>query len=188
MYSTVSNYSEHRQWRVWSYCMNVQAVCTSSKTASKSIGFWSDWKYTAIHCSHDIMTLSSCHGSYYIWTITLETLPSDIGDKGRIKSACEFMQSDLILCCHWLFKMPPLKIQIRLPESTGWSESSLGAHVRRYIFWCCGSWCGILSEMSLEDETFTTYVFKEKWIKHSSSWQSISLLTYKPESNVNWVF
>ena len=36
----------------------------------------------------------------------------------------------------WLFKMHPLKIMIRPCKSTGWPESSLPAHVRRY--WLCG--------------------------------------------------
>ena len=35
-------------------------------------------------------------------------------------------------------KMRPVKILIRLCECAGWSESSLGAHVRRYIFWPYG--------------------------------------------------
>ena len=34
----------------------------------------------------------------------------------------------------WLSKQCPVKILIRLRECTGWSESSLGAHVRRYVF------------------------------------------------------
>ena len=34
----------------------------------------------------------------------------------------------------WLSKMRPMKILIRLCEFAGLSESSLGAHVRRYVF------------------------------------------------------
>ena len=37
----------------------------------------------------------------------------------------------------WLSKMCPVKILIRLCECTVWSESSLGAHVWRYVFWRC---------------------------------------------------
>ena len=41
----------------------------------------------------------------------------------------------------------PLKILIRLRECAGWSESSLGAHIQRYVFWRWGSnvfsWCTI---------------------------------------------
>ena len=40
---------------------------------------------------------------------------------------------------HWLSKMFAVKILIRLRECAGWSESSLGAHVRRYVVWHCGS-------------------------------------------------
>ena len=36
---------------------------------------------------------------------------------------------------HWLFKMRPVKILIRLRECAVWSESSLGAHVCSYVFW-----------------------------------------------------
>ena len=39
----------------------------------------------------------------------------------------------------WLSIMRAVKIQIRLRECAVWSESSLGAHVRRYTFWHCGS-------------------------------------------------
>ena len=34
----------------------------------------------------------------------------------------------------WLSKMRPVKIPIRLRECAGWSESSLGAFVQRYVF------------------------------------------------------
>ena len=30
-----------------------------------------------------------------------------------------------------------MKLPIRLHECAGWSESSVGAHVRRYVFWRC---------------------------------------------------
>ena len=35
-----------------------------------------------------------------------------------------------------------VKILIRLHECTGWSESSLDRHFRRYVFWRCGSLSG----------------------------------------------
>ena len=41
----------------------------------------------------------------------------------------------------WLFKMRPGKILIRLRKCAGWSESSLGEHALRYIFWRSGSFC-----------------------------------------------
>ena len=36
-------------------------------------------------------------------------------------------------------KMRQVKILIRLRGCAGWSESSLGAHIRWYVFWCYGS-------------------------------------------------
>ena len=46
-------------------------------------------------------------------------------------------------CLHeenpWLSKMRPVKILIRPQEYASWSESWLGAHDRRYIFWHWGS-------------------------------------------------
>ena len=39
----------------------------------------------------------------------------------------------------WLSKQRPLKVLIRLHECEDWSESLLGAHVRRYFFDRCGS-------------------------------------------------
>ena len=48
------------------------------------------------------------------------------------------------VCCHqeetlhpWLSKLRPVKILIRLRECAVWSESSLGADIQRYVFWCC---------------------------------------------------
>ena len=38
----------------------------------------------------------------------------------------------------WPSKLWPVKILIRLRECAGWSESSLGAHVQRYVFCRCG--------------------------------------------------
>ena len=35
----------------------------------------------------------------------------------------------------WVFKMCIVKVLIRLCKCAGWSESLLGAHVRRYVFW-----------------------------------------------------
>ena len=40
----------------------------------------------------------------------------------------------------WLSKLHPMKIQIRLRECAVWSESSMGAHVRRNVFWSCGTY------------------------------------------------
>ena len=63
----------------------------------------------------------------------------------RLRSACASAQSDQSLRCAqeetlhlWVFKMRPLKILIRLRECAGWSESSMGARVRRFVSWRCG--------------------------------------------------
>ena len=81
-----------------------------------------------------------------IWAATWENVLFDMCAQRRLKSACASAQTDKSLrCSHdqtfhpWLSKMRPVKILIRLRECADWSESSLGAHVRRYVFWVCGS-------------------------------------------------
>ena len=81
-----------------------------------------------------------------IWAAMWENVPSDMCSKQRLEPACASAQSDRSLRCPqeetlhpWLSKTRPVKIQIRLRECAGWSESSLGAHVQRYVFWRCGS-------------------------------------------------
>ena len=66
------------------------------------------------------------------------------GRTGETKFACAIVQSDWSLCCPHeetlplrMSKMRPVKILIRLCEYAGWSESSLGAHVKKYVFWHC---------------------------------------------------
>ena len=64
----------------------------------------------------------------------------------RFNSSCASTQSDQ---CHrrpheetshsGIFKLCSLKILIRLREYAGCSESSLGAHIQRYVVWRCGS-------------------------------------------------
>ena len=80
----------------------------------------------------------------YSWTTfePRENVPSDMCARRRFKSARGSAQSDQNLRCpheetlhHWLSKIRPRKILIRLCECTVWSESSLGTHVRRYVFW-----------------------------------------------------
>ena len=60
------------------------------------------------------------------------------------KSVSASAQSDLSLRCPhedtlqpWLPKLCPVKILFRLRECAVWSESSLGAHVRKYFIWRC---------------------------------------------------
>ena len=64
----------------------------------------------------------------------------------RLKPTCLSAQSDKSLRCPheetlhpWLSKMRPVRILIRQRECAGWSDSSLGTHVRRYVFLHCGS-------------------------------------------------
>ena len=74
-----------------------------------------------------------------IWAATYEKI-----SQRRLKSVCTSTHSHQSLRCPhdetlypWLFKMWPVKIPIRLCVCTGWSESSLDAHVQRYVFWRC---------------------------------------------------
>ena len=80
------------------------------------------------------------------YAVLWENVPSDMCDKRRLKSACTSSQSYQKLRCvhedtlrHWLSKRRLAKIQIRLRECAVWSESSLGAHIRRYVCRICGS-------------------------------------------------
>ena len=57
----------------------------------------------------------------------------------------EHLQNQISLCCQqeetlhpWLSRMRLVKILIRLCKCTAWSESLLGTHVRRYVFWFYG--------------------------------------------------
>ena len=70
----------------------------------------------------------------------LRNVPSDMCAQRRLGSACACAQSDQSICypheetlhaC--LSKMRPVKILIRLRECAGWSESSLGADIQRYV-------------------------------------------------------
>ena len=85
--------------------------------------------------SYDSFRLGSC-----LWATMWENVPSYIYVQRRLN------QSDQSLHCPheetllpWLSKMLAVKILIRLRECAVWSESSLGAHVRRYISWRFGS-------------------------------------------------
>ena len=67
-------------------------------------------------------------------------------EKRRHNSDCASAHSDQSFRCPheeslhpWISKMRPVKILIRLCECAGWSESSLGAHIPKYIFRRCDS-------------------------------------------------
>ena len=75
------------------------------------------------------------------WAATWENVPSYVcPTQIQIRLHIRIVRFGL-RCSHeetlhpWLSKMRTAKIQIRLRECAGWSESSQGAHVKRYIFW-----------------------------------------------------
>ena len=80
------------------------------------------------------------HADTIKWATTLENVQSDVcpmktHPRSLIRVGClpeETLQP-------WLPKMRQVKILIRLRECAGWSESSLIAHVRMYVFSHCGS-------------------------------------------------
>ena len=81
----------------------------------------------------------------WIWSQTWGNVPSDSCTRSKLKSGYASTQSEQCLRYlhdgnwhHLLPKMHPVKIQIRLRKCAVWSESSLGAHVRRYLFGHCG--------------------------------------------------
>ena len=87
-----------------------------------------------------------------IRTSPSEKVPSHMCAQRRLRSACASAQSDQSLRCPreeslhpWLSKMRTVKILTSLREFAGWSESSLGAPVRRYVLGCCRSFCYSLS-------------------------------------------
>ena len=71
-------------------------------------------------------------------------VPSDTRAKWRLKTACictfclESSLSAWWNCTYLIIKMRPMKVLIRLRKCAGTSESSLGAHARRYAFWRYG--------------------------------------------------
>ena len=87
---------------------------------------------------------------------------------GRLRSACAFAQSDQNF--HWV-QFRPLRMQcffmltkktlIRLRGRAGWFEFTLGAHVWRYVFWCCGS-CMQLRDRSYYINSKTTWFTASK--------------------------
>ena len=66
---------------------------------------------------------------------------------------------------HWLTKMLPVKILIRLHEWSGQSESSLGAHVQWDDFWRCGPRLRAIIDCTLNNFTCRTATdFQSVWI------------------------
>ena len=101
-----------------------------------------------------------------IWVSMRENIPSDISLQWRLKSACPSTQFDQCLhCLHeetlhpWLFQMHPVKILMRLHKCAGWSESLLGAHTWRYVFWhsrsfdAATTWITLAGKMAISSST-----------------------------------
>ena len=81
--------------------------------------------------SADPDQLASSEANWSVSTLFAKTGHA-VFSKRRIKFHClheETLHS-------WLSKMHPVKILIRLCKCAGWSESVLGTHDQRYIFWC----------------------------------------------------
>ena len=95
----------------------------------------------------------------------------------RLKSACASALTDQrYRCPHehflrpWSSKMRPMKILIRLRECAVWSESSLGAHVRRYVFWCSGKY--------YKDRSYRKSIIQQMSIWDKKLYYAYSIITY----------
>ena len=132
-----------------------------------------------------LVLLHNMADSYWIslWTVTLENIPFDMCAQRRLKSACASAQSDQNLCCPheetlhpWLSRMRTTKIPIRLRECAGWSEASLGAHVRRYVFDVMahiGFFTQVLNEESVNSLTFTPLPINDLYIVHQEKMEHL---------------
>ena len=109
---------------------------------------------------------ASVHWECFNWVATSENVPSDMWAQRKFRSACAFdSQGCKISSCGQLRL-------IRLRGCAGWFESSFGAHVRRYVFSCCGSsglqkkeleWylsCTELRDLRLDERGKIGYTFK----------------------------
>ena len=74
--------------------------------------------------------------SYIAWQCALEDLNQDqpAYTRSMIRSFDVRLKKPLDA---WLSTKRPVRTLIRLCGCTAWSESSLGAHARRYIIWHC---------------------------------------------------
>ena len=84
----------------------------------------------------------------------------------------------------WLSQLRPGKILIRLCECTGWSESSLDAHVHRYVFWPCDSFvfC-IFSSTKLLSDIWTSWSLPQTSL---SSWIERGSIIYLKEPDLKF--
>ena len=93
-----------------------------------------------------------------------ENLHSNMCVQRRHKPACAFAQSDRNhrlreeTLSRLVYEICQEKILIRLRECAGWSESSLGAHVRRSVFWQCDSFVCLIDLKTMVKGTATFMV------------------------------
>ena len=87
------------------------------------------------------LSLNDTH-SLNKWAVTGENVLSDMCPETKTQISLRNNAVNQSLRCQleetlypWESKMRWVNILIRLRECAGWSESSLGGHVRRHIFW-----------------------------------------------------
>ena len=106
----------------------------------------------------------------------MSNVPSNYCALRRLKSACTSSQSNQSSLSTWSIfasfdiQTAPVKILIRLRECAVWSESSLGAYVRRYVFWHCGSY-GVRGYISWRCDSYVSYKLVAIKCKHFSTFQ-----------------
>ena len=90
-----------------------------------------------------------------ILAATWENVPSDMYAQRWLKPVCKLAQNDPSTFPHketlhpWLLIIRLVKILISLREYAGWSESSQGQHVWRYVFWRHGSFYFLSADISV---------------------------------------
>ena len=99
------------------------------------------WVYTVCKIRVIWIFEPHCEKTYFFWhlrpTKTLNSLR-----RMRCLIGVFVVAWKILYMYPWLFKMCPVEMLIRLRESTGWSDSLLGAYVRRGHFltlrlkWC----------------------------------------------------
>ena len=128
LHSVVSNDSVSGQGKPWSDCADAQADMGLRCPHMPEDKFPHGAAHAARHMSRNVRKRQFWHVGQTKIQISL-----------RIRAVwselrCSYEET-LHLC---MSKMCPVKILIRLCECAGWFESSLGAQVRRYVFWRCG--------------------------------------------------
>ena len=105
----------------------------------------------------------------------------------RLKSACASVKSAQTLhsphefTLHtWLSKMRPAKILISLRECAGWSESSPGAHVRRYFFYELAPHFVMAIDVLIENEYSSTIflVLHNEFKQNDLTLENIYIIVY----------